>query len=111
MICCHAGHKNWSSRMIVRGAETIMKTSMDPGGILKWGPRCRSMVMAWRVAKLLWMASGVLRNMPVDHSGKRVIRVLRSSTFCNVHSFHKFVIEPSGPMSPSVFRAARLRNL
>lgn len=111
MTFCHMGKKNFSMKIKAMQQETIMKTNIEPAGILKWGPRWRFMVMAWRVAKLIWTASGVLNKMPVDQSGEILIRVFRSSTCCNVHSFHNFAIEPSGLVSPSVSSAARFRNL
>lgn len=57
------------------------------------------------------MAIGVPRNILVDHIGKILIRVLKSSTCETVHSLHGFAMEPSGLMSPSDLSAARLKNL
>lgn len=91
--------------------EINMKTGTEPAGKWKWGPKRRSMVKAWRTAKLSWMASGVHKNKPVDHRGKIFIRLFRSSTCCTEHSFHGLLIEPSDNFVPSVFNAARFKNL
>ncbi|MFS7908990.1 hypothetical protein Hanom_Chr01g00089571 [Helianthus anomalus] len=69
------------------------------------------MARAWRITRLIWMANVVCKSIPVDQIGKILIRVLRSSTCCNVHRFHGFLMEPSGFMSPSVTKAAWFRNL
>ncbi|KAH7838073.1 hypothetical protein Vadar_021674 [Vaccinium darrowii] len=87
------------------------KTSMDPAGIWKWDPRWRSMVKAWRTNRLVWIPAGVAKKMEEDHSGKILIKVLRSSTCWMVQSFHGFDIEPSGVMSSWAISAARFRNL
>lgn len=88
--------------------EISTNTRTDAGGILKWGPRRRSMVRAWRTAKLDCMPIGVAKNMLEDHMGNILIRVLSSSTCWTVHVFHT---EPSGLMSVSDLNAARFRNL
>lgn len=69
------------------------------------------MVRAWRTVRLLWIPIGVAKNILVHQSGKILIRVLRSSTCWTVHNLHGFAIKPSALMSPSVFSAARFRNL
>ena len=69
------------------------------------------MVKAWRIVKLSKTPIGVLKNIPDNHKGKILIRVLRSSTCCIVHILQGFAIEPSDPTSPSVLNAARLSNL
>ncbi|KAL6967383.1 hypothetical protein U1Q18_033191 [Sarracenia purpurea var. burkii] len=42
----HKGNNNRSTKTMVMETETHIKTSMEPAGILKWGPRWRSMVRA-----------------------------------------------------------------
>lgn len=91
--------------------EINTNTKTDAGGILKWGPRRRSMVRAWRTAKLDCMPIGVAKNILEDHMGNILIRVLSSSTCWTVHVFHGFATEPSGLMSVSDLNAARFRNL
>lgn len=83
----------------------------EPAGIVKCGPRCLSIVRAWSIVRLLEIPIGVLRKMPVDHSGMIFIRVLRSFTSLTVHNFHVFSYEPSNCLSSSVFSAARFKNL
>lgn len=91
--------------------EINMKTGTEPAGILKRGPMRRSMVKAWMIAKLSWMAKGVHKNKPVDHNGNILTRLLRSSTCSTVLSSHGFATEPSCFVSPSVLSAARFKNL
>lgn len=88
-----------------------LNTMIEAAGILKCGPRCLSMVRAWSTVRLLKMPIGVLRKMPVDHSGMIFIRALRSSTSLTVHSVHEFPCEPSNCFTCSIFKAAQLRNL
>lgn len=109
----HKGFKTLSSRATKMLAEIMTTTGTVPAGILKWGPRCRSMTRAWRTAVLLRTASGVLRRMAVDHMGKTLMTVLRSSTFCTVQRLHGFAMGASAEVvSPvKVLRAARLKNL
>lgn len=88
------------------------ETSMDPAGIVKCGPRRRSMVRAWRTKRLVWMPIGVPKKMEEDQSGKILMSVLRSSTCWRVQRFHGFAIEPSVELiSPWAISAARFRNL
>lgn len=94
-----------------RAAAVLFRTRTDPGGISKRGPKWRSVVRAWRIVRLLWAAIGVAKNMAVDHNGNTLIRVFRSSTSPTVHNLQFFSIDPSDLMSPSVFKAARLKNL
>lgn len=49
--------------------------------------------------------------MPVDHSGKVLIRVLKSSTSSTVHSHQDLAFDLSVDLSPSIFRAAQFKNL
>ena len=107
----HNGHKIRSMRVREMAVEMNAMTKMEPAGILKWGPRWRSMVRAWRTVRLLWIPIGVDKNILVHQSGKILIRVLRSSTCWTVHNLHGFAIKPSALLSPSVFSAARFRNL
>ena len=88
-----------------------LKTRNELAWIVKCGPRCLSIVRAWSIKRLLVIPIGVLRKMPVDHSGMIFIRVLRSSTSLTVHSFHDFAYEPSNCLSVSVFSAAQFKNL
>lgn len=88
------------------------KTRIEPGGTWKRGDRLRSVVRAWRMVRLTWIPIGVAKRMPVDQSGRILIRVLRSSTCLTLHSFHGcFAMEPSALMSSSVLSAARFRSL
>ncbi|KAK7402148.1 hypothetical protein VNO78_14180 [Psophocarpus tetragonolobus] len=60
---------------------------------------------------LVWIPIGVDRNMLELDNGKIPIISFKSSTCSTVHSLHGFSINPSDPRSPSVIRAARLKNL
>ena len=91
--------------------EASVNTTMVPAGILKCGPRWRSTVRACRTVKLVRTPIGVLKKMPLDSIGHILIKDLRSSTCCTEHSLHGFAMEPSELVSPSVFNAARFRNL
>ena len=108
---CHVGISKRSIKVINMDMEIRVMTRMEPAGNLKLGPRCRSIVRAWRIVKLITMPIVVLKNILDDQSGKILISVFRSSTCWTVHTLHGFAIEPSGLMSPSVFRAARFKNL
>lgn len=107
----HTGYRNRSIIGREMQVDSRTKTGKDPTGILKCDTMRRSMVRAWRVVKLPWIAIGVLINILDDHKGKILMTVLRSSTCWNVHRLHGFAIEPSGFKSPSVFRAAPFRKL
>ena len=107
----HNEQRKRSIRVRDMTVDIVGMTTIDPAGILKFGPRWRSIVRAWRIVKLPRIATGILKNMPVDHMGKILIRALRSSTCCKVHKLHGFAIEPTDWMSPSVFSAARLKSL
>lgn len=100
-----------SSRATEMDEDARTTTMMDAAGILTLEPRWRSIDRAWITDMLDWIAIGVVRNIPLDHIGKSLIRVLRSSTCCKVHSFHDLAIDPSKWRSPSVFNAARFKNL
>ena len=108
---CHIGDKNRSIIVRKMAVEIRLMTRIDPAGIWKWGPRCRSIVKAWITIKLAWTPIGVPKNILDNHNGKILKMVLRSSTCCTVHIFQGFAIKPSDPISPSVLSAARLRNL
>lgn len=108
---CHVGNRKRSSRATEMDEDARTTTMMDAAGILTLEPRWRSIDRAWITDMLDWIAIGVVRNIPLDHIGKSLIRVLRSSTCCKVHSFHDLAIDPSKWRSPSVFNAARFKNL
>lgn len=94
-----------------RDVERRTKTTNEPAGIEKRGPRCRSMDRAWRIVRLFRTPIGVLMKMVEDQIGKILIRVLRSSTCSTVHSLHGFAMDPFEYMSPSLFSAALFRKL
>jgi hypothetical protein len=72
-----------------------LNTRNEEAGILKWGPRWRSIVRAWRIVRLLKIPIAVLKQMPVDHIGRILISFLRSSTSSTAHSLHDLAYEPS----------------
>ena len=91
--------------------EVSIKTIMVPAGILKCGPRWRSIVRACRTVKLIRTPIGVLKKMPLDSIGNILIKDLRSSTCCTEQSLHGLAMELSELVSPSAFSAAQFRNL
>lgn len=88
-----------------------LKTRNDAAGILKWDPRCRFMVKAWSIVRLLKIPIAVPNKIPVDQSGIILSRLLRSATSSMIHSLHDLAYEPSDCLSLSVFSAARFKKL
>nr|GMD64492.1 hypothetical protein MIMGU_mgv1a014916mg [Ipomoea batatas] len=107
----HAGDSIRSKRIRESEVERKTKTTIEPAGMWKWRPRWRSIVKAWRIDKLRFIAIGVDKNMAVDHSGKILIMVLKSSTSLTLHNLHCFLFVPSAATSPLPFIAARFKNL
>ena len=107
----HVGRRKRSTIRIEMTVAKKLKSRNVPAGILKWGPRYRSMVSAWRVTRLEKLPIEIPKKIPVDHNGIIRIRVLRSSTSSTVHSFHDLAYKPFNCLSPSVLSAARFKNL
>lgn len=78
---------------IERAVASRLNIMKEPAGILKCGPRCRSMVRTWTIARLLSTPMVVLKRMLLDHNGMILNRVLRSSTSSTVQSFHDLALE------------------
>ncbi|CAA6661863.1 unnamed protein product [Spirodela intermedia] len=64
-----------------------------------------------RACRTVRMPMEVLRRMEVDQRGRILSTALRSSTWSTVHRLHGFATLPSGLTSPSLFVAARFKNL
>lgn len=111
IIFCHIGRRKLSIVRIEMVVAKRLKTAKEEAGILKWGPRCRSIVRAWRIVRLPKTPIGVAKKIPEDHIGMILTSFLRSSTSSTVHSLHDLAYEPSSCLSPSVFCAARFKNL
>lgn len=107
----HVGKRILSNRARNRGVDMRTKTRMEPAGIWKWCPTWRSIAKAWRIDKLACTPMVVPRKKVLDHSGKILIKDLKSSTSCTEQSLHRLLIEPSDFMSPSLTIAARFKNL
>ncbi|POO00901.1 LOW QUALITY PROTEIN: hypothetical protein TorRG33x02_035320 [Trema orientale] len=68
------------------------KTTKEPGGILKWGVRFRSVVLARTEC---WLTIAAMK-MPVDQIGMTLRMALSSSTCFTVDRLHGSSAKPSG---------------
>lgn len=88
-------------------ALTALKTGMEPGGIVKWWPKLRSMVLAWLMKKVESWENERERAIVDAHIGRTLMKHLNSSTWVTVQSLHRLFVLDSG----SVTTAALSKNL
>lgn len=83
------------------------KTGTEPAGILKWGPRARSIRAAWLTKKVEFWEKEMESAMVDAQMGRTRRKDLNSSTWVTVHRRHGLFAPGSG----SIRMAALSKNL
>ncbi|KAM1498147.1 hypothetical protein ACFX10_021028 [Malus domestica] len=84
---------------------------IDPAGISKFSPMCRSILRACDTTNVPSCAYAIKKMAPEAHIGRVFTTHITSSTCWMLHSLHGFAQDPSSLTSLSTTKAAFFKNL